>query len=528
MAGVPDDFNEDDFENYNPYPYRGGYDLAQTYGQPLPPSAAICYPISFSVSLPPTGKVNLSPDSVPVNEVRKESEPESEKPVSTPVVESPDRVPVNEVRKESEPESEKPVSTPVVEQPWFEPHPYDEPYQPEPYKPDLFRSWPFSNRRHHCCHKRNGVRDFDYWNHMMRGLDFLFGHAQGYGERRVGTDVYGIPMYANKKSPTESVAFLVEQPSVQRLEYHQSSDVEVHPDGLESKSSLYEERKEEKHEKYGNSYQNDDSYNYEQRTSNWGHDSSYLDTYHDWRYNIMQPSWYEERKEEKHEKYGNSYQIDDSCNYEQRTSNWGHDLSYHDTYHDWRYNNLGYSSNVEGEYMEENKVLTTPVYSYNQHCHEQPLHVQVEPADQTWTQKMISYENNHSSYYEKGEEMHQPNILSHGYDRERYEETQYEHLEPYKPSWSQNFGYYGKYLEGDMVRSEDYSTFYGDEGNVSTAFTYNEGNTYYEQNQSSWSTGDSHVLYGDDTSIKPNGDDEPSKWTDAIFGSAHNYYAYGH
>lgn len=53
--------------------------------------------------------------------------------------------------------------------------------------------------------------------------------------------------------------------------------------------------------------------------------------------------------------------------------------------------------------------------------------------------------------------MHQPNILSHGYGRERYEETQYEHLEPYKPSWSQNLGYYGKYLEGETVRSEDVS-----------------------------------------------------------------------
>lgn len=105
MAGAPDDYNEDDFDDYNPHPYLGGYDLAQTYGQPLPPSAAICYPISFSVSLPPTGKAN---------EAREESEPESEKPVSTP-----DSVPVNEARKESEPESEKPVSTPVVEQPWY-------------------------------------------------------------------------------------------------------------------------------------------------------------------------------------------------------------------------------------------------------------------------------------------------------------------------------------------------------------------------------------------------------------------------
>jgi hypothetical protein len=39
--------------------------------------------------------------------------------------------------------------------------------------------------------------------------------------------------------------------------------------------------------------------------------------------------------------------------------------------------------------MEENKLLSTPVYSYNMHYHEQPLHVQVEPTEQTWTQKMI-------------------------------------------------------------------------------------------------------------------------------------------
>jgi hypothetical protein len=395
MAGLPDDFNEDDFENFNPHPYLGGYDLAQTYGQPLPPSAAICYPISFSASVPPVEKVNLPSDSVPVKEANLSSD-------SVPVKEanlSSDSVPVKEAKEESEP-----AITPVVEQPWFEPHVYGEPYQPEPYKPDFFRSWPFSTPQHCCRNTRKGARDFDYWNYMMRGLDFLFGHAQGYGERRVGTDVYGIPIYANKRSPTESVALLVEQPSVQRLEYHQSSAVQVHPDGLDS----------------------------------W-------------------PSWCEERKEEQNQKYGNSYQIDDCYNYEQRTSNWDHDSSYHDTYHDSRYNNLGYSSNVEGESMEENKVLTTPVYSYNQHYHEQPLHVQVEPADQTWTQKMISFENNHLPYYEKGEEVHQPNILSHDYDRERYEQTQYEHLEPFKPSWSQNLGYYGKYLEGETVRSEDVS-----------------------------------------------------------------------
>jgi hypothetical protein len=48
-----------------------------------------------------------------------------------------------------------------------------------------------------------------------------------------------------------------------------------------------------------------------------------------------------------------------------------------------------------------------------------------------------------------------------------------------------------------------YSTSYGGEGNLHTAFAINEESMYYEQNQSPWSTGDSHVLYGEDASNKP-------------------------
>ncbi|KAJ3699640.1 hypothetical protein LUZ61_003345 [Rhynchospora tenuis] len=459
MAGIPDDFNEDDFEDFNPHPYLGGYDIIKTYGAPLPPSPAICYPVSLSASSPPvvasTGEVKEAkeePEPVTAPVV----EPEPEKPIVTPVV---------------EPESEKPVVTPVVEQPWFEPYQYGEPYQAVPYKPDIFRSWPFSIPQH-CCPRKEKVRDFDYWNHMMRGLDFLFGHAQGYGERRVGVDVHGTPIYANKRSATESVTVHVEQPSVQTLEYHQSSDVQVHPDGLDT----------------------------------W-------------------PSGYDGRTDETNEIYGNNYYRDNYYDYEQRTSNWDHNHSYRDTYHDWTYNNWGYPSNVEGESGEENNLFSTPVYSYNKHHHEPPLHVQVEPTDQTWMQKMISHENNHSSYYERGEEVQHPINLSNGFERESYEHTQYEPLEPFKPSWSQNLGLYGEYLEGEAVASEDYSTFHGG-GHNSTSFAYNEENNYYEQNQSSWSTGDSYVLHGEDVSIKHNWDHEPRNWTDAIFGSFPTYYAY--
>ncbi|XP_042485180.1 uncharacterized protein At5g39570 [Macadamia integrifolia] len=40
------EFNEPEFEEYDPTPYAGGYDQSLTYGKPLPPSDAICYPLS--------------------------------------------------------------------------------------------------------------------------------------------------------------------------------------------------------------------------------------------------------------------------------------------------------------------------------------------------------------------------------------------------------------------------------------------------------------------------------------------------
>ncbi|KAJ4915451.1 glycine-rich protein [Raphanus sativus] len=43
-------FNEPEFEEYDPTPYGGGYDIVATYGKPLPPSVKICYPSSSSTA----------------------------------------------------------------------------------------------------------------------------------------------------------------------------------------------------------------------------------------------------------------------------------------------------------------------------------------------------------------------------------------------------------------------------------------------------------------------------------------------
>ncbi|PIM98717.1 hypothetical protein CDL12_28798 [Handroanthus impetiginosus] len=93
------EFNEPEFEEYDPTPYGGGYDLSQTYGQPLPPSDAICYPRSvpqsdsmslenFSyASIPsPYGKDDDLPTKPP-----KGSKPVDAKP-QLPTVENGDKV----------------------------------------------------------------------------------------------------------------------------------------------------------------------------------------------------------------------------------------------------------------------------------------------------------------------------------------------------------------------------------------------------------------------------------------------------
>ncbi|CAH9130868.1 unnamed protein product [Cuscuta epithymum] len=47
----PEDEEDTDFDEYDPDPYSGGYDISQTYGKPLPASDRICYPRS-AASLP--------------------------------------------------------------------------------------------------------------------------------------------------------------------------------------------------------------------------------------------------------------------------------------------------------------------------------------------------------------------------------------------------------------------------------------------------------------------------------------------
>lgn len=113
-------FNEPEFEEYDPTPYGGGYDIVSVYGKPLPPSVKTCYPHSnLKPNEPkPEPKPTLtyiadpSPIVEPMHESENKHEPKSrpEQHVQVPVVmaspnpvRSPVRTPAPFVDPESEP-----------------------------------------------------------------------------------------------------------------------------------------------------------------------------------------------------------------------------------------------------------------------------------------------------------------------------------------------------------------------------------------------------------------------------------------
>ncbi|EYU27860.1 hypothetical protein ABFS82_13G117700 [Erythranthe guttata] len=59
------EFNEPEFEEYDPTPYGGGYDPVATYGKPLPPSETTCYPRSVPRSDATSSLENFSYSSIP-------------------------------------------------------------------------------------------------------------------------------------------------------------------------------------------------------------------------------------------------------------------------------------------------------------------------------------------------------------------------------------------------------------------------------------------------------------------------------
>lgn len=170
---ILDEGDDDFFVEYNPHPYRGGYDIAATFGTPLPPSANICYPVSSSAAVP-TVPSPPSPTPEPEEHCGDEEVPRES------VQESPDVIPNGAATKGKV--------------------------------------------------RRGGWWGRGFWRKCLRGLDYLSGYKDPYAEQKIGVDSYVVPVYANRKqSGEDALAVEVEvnevaPPAVGRVEPHDGSD----------------------------------------------------------------------------------------------------------------------------------------------------------------------------------------------------------------------------------------------------------------------------------------------------------------
>uniref|UniRef100_A0ACD5YAV9 Uncharacterized protein n=1 Tax=Avena sativa TaxID=4498 RepID=A0ACD5YAV9_AVESA len=485
MAAAADDdqVDDDEFYEYNPHPYGGGYDISATYGAPLPPSPSTCYPVSSPAAAPP--RPAPAPVPVPATPPREPSSPPQPRaPPPQPATQPPP------------PPAPAPVAQPFY---WPKPHDYgdDAPRCPPLYPtPELFRGWPYLPPRPHCCHTRCGPRD--YWRQCMRGLDFLFGHADGYGERRIGQDCHGVPVYANKKGGVED-AVVVEMPPPEtgNVQWHEAGEVPAFESVQWHHASEVPA--------IGNGQWHDDAevpgissvqWHYASEAPSkssvqWHDDSEAMDQ-------SNRLSWYNDAKEDTYAyaystyesydtSYGQSYSVDVVSD---EPTSWFPNQSYQDVYKEEE----SQYQEVLSSYGAENTFSSQPIYCYNQHFSEQPLHVQVEPLETVYSHQ-LEYHENFSTY------TNQTNIENLEMSRQSCEIQPYAYvpdvpLEPYQPSWSMNSGYY-QACAGEVAPEYSNNDLQsGEYGDMASLFSFSSSPQQVEVYEQS---------YGDDyTSLEQN------------------------
>ncbi|OIT33502.1 PREDICTED: uncharacterized protein LOC109205936 [Nicotiana attenuata] len=211
------------FKEYDPTPYGGGYNMAQTYGKPLSPSNEICYPRSVPKSNGLNGSESFDYGSIPSPYVSHANQLEE---------------PQDQSKEKDEPKSvsgvkEKPIlGDDILENPivplqqdqdfvagngTIEEYGYDygRQLQQIPYGSglesmdlceSLFGYWP-------CLAKQNQRRNLNYINsaedssneQWQSTADYLFGNPFGYGgngrDERYGNSAYSNQNYYYQQQP---------------------------------------------------------------------------------------------------------------------------------------------------------------------------------------------------------------------------------------------------------------------------------------------------------------------------------------
>ncbi|OEL14432.1 hypothetical protein BAE44_0024552 [Dichanthelium oligosanthes] len=137
---------------------------------------------------------------------------------------------------------------------------------------------------------------------------------------------------------------------------------------------------------------------------------------------------------------------------------------------DW-FPNFSYSEYHQAEEFQHEALLSynvehttsgQPIHCYH-HCYKQPLNVQVEPPEPLSSQRLEYFE--HFSTYCDQSDVHILETPAHAYNIQSYTPISDVPLEPFKPSWPQNWGLYDAYMQGgalenDTVESRTHFKFY--------------------------------------------------------------------
>ncbi|KAL2341988.1 hypothetical protein Fmac_009928 [Flemingia macrophylla] len=216
------EFNEPAFDDYDPTPYGGGYDIDQTYGKPLPPSDKICYPrsgvspITAIVPLPtieegieekavtPQNGTTVQTKEKPQSEGSGKYQPRQVEDNNYDTGED-DGSKSEESHHEDDYHAESGIRSGFGEGyngghgGEYEkqvPHQYPSGYGLEAMDlcETLFGYWPCLARikRRECCHEEVSDRGYYCQENMWKGTaDYLFGNTNPYGERGEVGSGYG-------------------------------------------------------------------------------------------------------------------------------------------------------------------------------------------------------------------------------------------------------------------------------------------------------------------------------------------------
>ncbi|PON35831.1 hypothetical protein PanWU01x14_333140 [Parasponia andersonii] len=210
-VSIPE-FNIPEFDDYDPTPYDGGYDISQTYGKPLPASDETCYPRSTTATKAPSSfndeaakeKERTKPNDVKAEEEEKGSRENGHG--DHEIINNPE----TEFEKSTDHEQSGLVTTTQI------PSGYG--LEAMDLCESLFGYWPclslYSGRSAiNACHDNSGFYDGIICGNQWNGAaDYLFGTSDPYVEKRDGGGSFGQPIHCYQRHYQKTPLFMQVEP----------------------------------------------------------------------------------------------------------------------------------------------------------------------------------------------------------------------------------------------------------------------------------------------------------------------------